>query len=227
MKHPSSLKQTAYDRLKESWEKRHMGLENSHKVAILEEGMDVARLAVSPEEAQFLESRKYQTNEIARMFRVPPHMLADLERATFSNIEHMGIEFVVYSLQPWIVMYEQSIFKDLLLPAERKEIYAKFQVMGLLRGDMKSRYEAYHQARQDGWMNGDEIRELEDMNPMERGQGKIYLVPLNMVPADSVTEAGAQAGERGVRAIRIPANGQVEAARQGGSSQPAGIDERL
>lgn len=180
--HPGKLGETAYERLKKSWEERHKGFENAHRVAILEEGLKPEKLGISPEDAQFLDTRKFQVNEIARIFRVPPHMIADLDRATFSNIEHLGLEFVMYSLMPWLVNIEQSIKLNLLMERER-DYYAKHNIAGLLRGDIESRYRAYATGRQWGFMSVDEIRELEDMNPLPNGQGKVYLTPMNMLPA--------------------------------------------
>jgi HK97 family phage portal protein len=185
--HPGKLNDEAYKRLRQSWEDRHKGFENAHKVAILEEGMRPEKLGVSPEDAQFLETRKFQINEIARIFRVPPHMIADLDRATFSNIEHMGLEFVMYSLMPWLVNIEQSVNANLLSPAERGKYYAKHTLSGLLRGDVESRYRAYATARQWGFMSVDEIRELEELNPLPEGQGQVYLTPLNMMPTGTPT----------------------------------------
>ena len=185
LKHPSVLSDDAYKRLKKSWEARHMGLNNAHKMAILEEGMTVEKLGVAPEDAQFLETRKFQNTEIARMFRVPPHMIADLDRATFSNIEHQGIEFVTHTIRPWLVRIEQGITKDLLTPSERKIYYAEFLVDALLRGDTQSRYASYAIGRNGGWLSTNDIRYLENMNPVDGG-GDVYLVPLNMVPVDQV-----------------------------------------
>jgi HK97 family phage portal protein len=202
LEHPGTLSDTAYDRLRQNWEDKHQGLEKAHRIAILEEGMKVETIGIPPEEAQFLETRKFQVAEIARLFRVPPHMIADLERATFNNIEELSLEFVIYTLMPWLVRWEQAIYRDLLSEMERTQYFAKHLVEGLLRGDIKSRYEAYHIARLDGWMSGDDIRELEDMNPMPDGQGQIYLVPLNMVPVEQVIDPGNGAGTRGL----IPPN---------------------
>ncbi|HML40359.1 MAG TPA: phage portal protein [Bellilinea sp.] len=189
--HPNKLSDSAYTRLKEAWENRHMGLENAHKVAILEEGLKPEKLGVSPEEAQFLETRKFQVSEIARIYHVPPHMVGDLDKATFSNIEHQGIEFVVYSLMPWLINLEQSAGLKLLTPTERKTYFVKHSVEGLLRGDTASRYAAYAVARQWGWMSANDVRELEDMNPVEGGD--IYLVPMNMMAADQVLDLPASA----------------------------------
>lgn len=191
LKHPGKLKDDAYKRLKEAWEKRHMGLDNAHKVAILEEGMDVAKLGVSPEEAQFLETRKFQATEIARFFRVPPHMIADLDRATFTNIEQMSLEFVVYTLMPWLTRFEQEIHRSLLTPAERKVYFVKFQLDALLRGDIQTRYAAYAQATQNGWMSINDVLELEDRNLIEEGDE--HLVQLSMVPIDQLTSGALDA----------------------------------
>jgi HK97 family phage portal protein len=197
LEHPGKLSKEAHDRLRKSWENRHQGLENAHRLAILEEGMKLHEVGIAPEEAQFLETRQFQTREIARMFRVPPHMLADLEGgASYASIEQMSLEFVIYTLTPWLVRLEQAIYRDLLTEAERRSYFARHLVAGLLRGDIKSRYEAYAQGRQNGWLSANDIRELEDMNPVEGGD--VYLVPLNMVPADQVgASQGSGAGDQG------------------------------
>lgn len=186
LEHPGKLSDTAHKNLKESWGEEHKGVSKSHRVAILEEGIKLHEIGIPPEDAQFLETRKFQVQEIARIFRIPPHMLADLERATFSNIEHQGIDFVVHTLRPWLVRWEQSILQNLMLSKERERYFAEFLVDGLLRGDTKSRYDAYAVGRNGGWLSANDIRELENMNPIEGGDA--YLVPLNMVPADSVAD---------------------------------------
>jgi len=206
LQHPGKLSDEAAKRLKKSWEEMHQGLTQAHRVAILEEGMTWQQVGIPPEDAQFLETRKFQVTEIARIFHVPPHMLADLERSTFSNIEHQGIEFVVHTMRPWLVCWEQAIYRDLFLPSERDTYFAEFLVDGLLRSDIKSRYEAYAVGRQNGWLSADDIRELENMNPLPNGQGKVYLVPLNMVPADSVTAQPKQPvqGQASIRSLETP-----------------------
>ncbi len=192
LEHPGKLTEEAAKRLRKSWEELHSGLSAAHRVAILEEGMKWTQVGIPPEDAQFLETRKFQVTEIARIFHVPPHMLADLERSTFSNIEHQGIEFVVHTMRPWLVCWEQAMYRDLFLPSERDTYFAEFLVDGLLRGDIKSRYEAYAIGREKGWLSADDIRELENMNPLPDGQGKVYLVPLNMVPANSLVSQPTQ-----------------------------------
>jgi len=186
LKHPGKLSKGAGTNLKSSWEGAHKGLDYAHRVAILEEGMEWQQIGLPPEDSQFLETRQFQVREIARMFRMQPHMIQDLGDATFSNIEHQGIEFVVHTIRPWLVRFEQSIYRDLLSEAERQRHFAEHLVDGLLRGDIKSRYEAYATGRQNGWLSADDIRELENMNPLPDGQGQMYLVPVNMTPADQV-----------------------------------------
>lgn len=197
LEHPSKLSDQAEKRLRISWNSRHQGLENAHRVAILEEGMKLHEIGIPPEDAQFLETRKFQVNEIARWFRVPPHMVGDLERSTNNNIEHQGLEFVIYTLAPWLVRIEQAIGRDLLTPAERRQYFAEHMVNALLRGDIKSRYEAYGQGRQNGWLSANDIREMENQNPIPGGD--VYLVPLNMVPADQVAEMGQSQTDQGTR----------------------------
>lgn len=187
LKVPGRLSDQAYIRLKESWNADHQGLSNAHRVKILEEGLDTANVGVSPEESQFLETRKFQVNEIARWFRIPPHMVGDLENASFSNIEEQGLEFVIYTLMPWLVRDEQALSRDLLTETEQQTFFVKYLVNGLLRGNVQARYQAYSTAVLNGLMSPNEVRILEDMNPYEGGD--TYLLPLNMVPADQVGQA--------------------------------------
>lgn len=181
LEHPGHLSDEASERLRVSWE-ASSGLANSHRVRLLEEGMKWQQIGIPPEEAQFLETRKFQVAEIARLFRVPPHMIGDLDRATFSNIEHQSIEFVTHSIRPWLVRWEQAIDKTLLTDSERENYFVEFLVDGLLRGDITSRYTAYATGRQNGWLNADEIREFENMNPIPDGSGETYLINGNMQP---------------------------------------------
>jgi HK97 family phage portal protein len=183
---PQTLSDAARDRLKKAWDATHRGLGNSNRVAVLEGGVAWQQVGMNPDDAQFLETRKFQLNEIARMFRVPPHMIGDLERATFSNIEHQSIDFVVHSLMPWLVCWEQACARDLLSVKGFNTHQIRFVVQSLLRGDIQSRYQAYAVGRQWGWLSADDIRALEDMNPIEDGSGSTYLTPMNMTPADKV-----------------------------------------
>ncbi len=187
LEHPGTLKDP--DKIRESWNKTFGGTANSGKVAVLEEGMKYSPISISPEQAQFLETRKFQINEIARIFRVPPHMVGDLEKSSFSNIEQQSLEFVKYTLDPWVVRWEQSIQRTLLTPDEKKTYFVKFNVEGLLRGDYASRMNGYATARQNGWMSANDIRELENLDriPTEDG-GDLYLINGNMLP---LSRAGA------------------------------------
>lgn len=168
--------------MRDSWSKGFSG-SNSHKVAILEEGMKYTPISISPNEAQFLETRKFQINEIARIFRVPPHMVGDLEKSSFSNIEQQSLEFVKYTLDPWVARCEQSIVRRLLTDDEKKKYYVKFNVDGLLRGDYQSRMNGYVIGRQNGWMSANDIRTLENLDPIPSEEGEdLYLVNGNMLP---------------------------------------------
>ena len=137
LEHPGTIKDPS--KVREAWQSQFGGSSNSGKVAVLEEGMKYTPISISPEQAQFLETRKFQINEIARIFRVPPHMVGDLEKSSFSNIEQQSLEFVKYTLEPWLVRWEQSMIRSLLTPSEKQEYFIKFNVDGLLRGDYASR----------------------------------------------------------------------------------------
>lgn len=180
LKHPGILSDEAYDRLRKSWNAESQGLSNAHRVKILEEGLDMETLGIPPDEAQFLETRKFQLAEVARMFRVPAHMINDLEHATFSNIEHLSIQFVTHSLLPWMVRDEKAMRRDLLVGSQKKKLQIEYLVNALLRGDTTSRYQAYSIGRQNGWLSTNDIREMENMNPIDGGD--VYLQPLNMTP---------------------------------------------
>lgn len=173
LEHPGVIKNP--ERVRDAWQKAYGG-NNNHRTAILEEGMKYTPISIPNNEAQFLETRKFQIAEIARLYRVPLHMIGDLEHATFSNIEEQSLEFVKYTLDPWIIRWEQSLQKALLSESEKKQYFIKFNVDGLLRGDYASRMQGYATARQNGWMSANDIRELEDMNriPAELG-GDLYL----------------------------------------------------
>ena len=173
LEHPGVIKNP--ERVRDAWRKAY-GSGNAHKVAVLEEGMKYTPISIPNNEAQFLETRKFQIEEIARLYRVPLHMIGDLEHATFSNITEQSLEFVKYTLDPWLVRWEQGMQKALLSDSEKKQYFIKFNVDGLLRGDYTSRMQGYATARQNGWMSANDIRELEDMNmiPDELG-GNLYL----------------------------------------------------
>ena len=190
LEHPGVVKNP--QRVRDSWNAIYQGARNAHKVAILEEGMSYKPITINPQEAQFLETRKYQIDEIARIFRVPPHMVGDLEKSSFSNIEQQSLEFVKYTLAPWISRWEQTIHRALLLPSEKAQYFARFNVEGLLRGDYQSRMNGYAVARQNGWMSANDIRELENLDriPADAG-GDLYLINGNMTKLE---DAGLFAG---------------------------------
>ncbi|MDR1701359.1 MAG: phage portal protein [Sporomusaceae bacterium] len=187
LEHPGIVKDPA--RVRDSWNSVYQGSGNAHRVAVLEEGMSFKSIGIPPEQAQFLETRKFQLNEIARIFRVPPHMAGDLERSSFSNIEQQSLEFVKYTLDPWVVRWEQAMQKALLLPSEKEDHFIKFNLDGLLRGDYQSRMNGYAVGRQNGWLSANDIRELEDLNriPAESG-GDLFLINGAMT---KLTDAGA------------------------------------
>lgn len=190
---PGPVSDKAYDRIRTTFEERHQGAENAGRVALLEEGMTWQSVGMSSDDAQFLETRKFQRSEVAGIFRVPPHMIGDLERATFSNIEHQSLSFVRESLMPYLRRIEQRISLQLLGPDERKKFYAKFNVDGLLRGDTAARSAHYREMFGIGVYSPNDIREFEDKNPREGGD--VYLIPLNMgrEPVDHSDASSPQA----------------------------------
>ena len=194
LEHPGNIKDP--DKLRESWNKLFQGSANSHKIAILEEGLKYQPIGISPNEAQFLETRKFQIDEIARIFRVPPHMVGDLDKSSFSNIEQQSLEFVKYTLDPWVARWEQAIHRSLLLKNEKKDYFVKFNVDGLLRGDYQSRMNGYATGMQNGFLSPNDIRSLENMDliPDELG-GNQYLVNGSM---QKLAEAGAAYKAEGV-----------------------------
>lgn len=186
LEYPAALSDKAYSRLKEDLELTGSGLANSWKPWILEEGAKFSRIPMPLNDAQFIETRKFTRDEICGLFRVPPHMIAAMENATFSNIEHQAIEFVQYTLLPYLVGWEKTINWKLLTPAERRAgYYAKFNVEGLLRGDYKSRQEGLAIQRQNGVINADEWRSMEEQNPIGGTSGSTYFVNGNMIPAEA------------------------------------------
>ena len=181
--HPNTVKDPAA--LRASWNAAYGSSSNASRVAVLEEGMTFVPLSLPNNEAQFLETRKFQVSEICRIFRVPPHMIGDLDRATFSNIEHQSIDFAVHTIRPWLVRIEQAVNRALFSEKEKGRFYVQFNLDGLMRGDYKSRMEGYAIARQNGWMSANDIRELENMNAMSDEEGgNAYLVNGNMIPVN-------------------------------------------
>lgn len=204
LEHPGTVSEPARLRMKADWDNLHRGVDRAHRIAILEEGVTWRQMGIPPEDAQFLETRRFQVTDMARWLRLPPHKLADLERAHFNNIESQQIDYVTEGLMSWLARWEGAVLLRGFTTAERAKYFAEHIVEGLLRGDIKTRYEAYAIGRQWGWLSADDIAELENRNPLPDGQGDMYLVPLNMVPAASLTELGEQKTppRQLVRAIR-------------------------
>ena len=195
LEHPGLLKEPK--KVRDAWEAAYGGSGNAHKVAVLEEGMKFNPISINPQEAQFLETRKFQVNEICRIFRVPPHMIADLERSSFNNIEQQSLDFVTNTIRPWLVRIEQTVFQQLFTEKEQEKYFVKFNVDGLLRGDFLSRMNGYSIGIQNGFMSPNDVRELEDMNliPDELG-GNRYLCNGNMIDIGSAGKsANTEGGE--------------------------------
>lgn len=181
LEHPGVIKDA--EKLRTAWQAQFGGSGNSNKIAVLEEGLKYHPISIPPDQAQFLESRKFQINEICRMYRIPPHMVGDLEKSSFSNIEQQSLEFVKYTLDPWLCRWEQSMQRCLLNRDDKQRYFWKFNVDGLLRGDYQSRMQGYAVGRQNGWLNANDIRELENMDEIPAAEGgDLYLVNGNMLP---------------------------------------------
>ena len=192
--HPNTVKNPKA--LRESWNTAYGGSSNANRVAILEEGMTFTPISIPNNEAQFLETRKFQVDEICRIFRVPPHLVGNLEHATFSNIEHQSIDFAVHTIRPWLVRIEQSMNRALFSEQEKARFYVQFNMDGLMRGDYKSRMEGYAIARQNGWMSANDIRALENQNPIPADQGgDAYLVNGNMIPITAALKNYVESGK--------------------------------
>ncbi|MCC8066173.1 MAG: phage portal protein [Clostridiales bacterium] len=182
LEHPSVVKDP--ERLRESWNAAFGGSSNAQKVAVPEEGLKFSPISSSPENSQLLETRRFQVEEIARIFRIPIHLLGDLSHATFSNIEEQSLEFSEYTLRPWVTRWEQSMTRSLLKPEEKGKYFIKFNMDGLQRGSYESRMRGYQIARQNGWMSANDIRELEQLDKLPGTQGDLYLVNGNMLPLE-------------------------------------------
>jgi HK97 family phage portal protein len=182
--HPGQLSATAHENLKKSLTESYSGLGNTHRLMLLEDAMKIEKIGIPPEESQFLESRQFQIPEIARWFNLPPHKLKDLTKSSFNNIESEQISFVTDSILPWLIRFEQNFNMQLLTPGQyRERLYFKHIVEGLLRGDAKSRAEFYAKMFGIGAMSVNDIREKEDMDPVEGGD--VHLVPLNMTTLEN------------------------------------------
>ena len=164
-------------KIRDNWMNAYGGAGNAHKVAVLEEGMAYKPISLPPEDSQFLSTREFGVEEICRIFRVPPHMVQDLKRATFNNIEHQSIDFVMHTIMPWLVRIEQALIKDVLIEEEQDQFFPKFNVDGLMRGDYKSRMDGYAVGFSNGFLSPNDIRRLENMDliPAEEGGDDYYL----------------------------------------------------
>ena len=180
LEHPARLTDEAYDRLKKEMELMHAGLKNSHRMMLLDGGMKWTKQGLSPADSQLLEQRKFSVNDISRMFRVPPHIIGNLDAATFSNIEQQFIEFLTLCLSPWIGKFEEAINQRVIQHHERVILYSKFNVNSILRGDIKTRYEAYGLGLDRGFLSVNEVRRFEDWNDIAGGD--VYYKALNLAP---------------------------------------------
>lgn len=185
LEHPGKLGPDGAKNLKDAWNKAHLG---KRQIAVLEEGMKYTRISITPEESQFLETRVFQISDIARIFGVPPHLIGELSKATYSNIREQSAEFVKYGLMPWLIRIAQECNKSLLTPDERREYYFEHLTDALMRAAQKERYEGYALARYWGWMNANEIRRSENEPPLPGKEGTMYLVPNNTMPASAVSQ---------------------------------------
>jgi len=224
LKHPQHLSEEAQGRLRKSYQSTYGGVENTGKVLVLEEGMDFEPITIPPEDAQFLETRTFQVRDIARIFHVPPHKLADLADATFSNVEEQNIDFVGDCVQPWVVNWEQECEQKLLTEAERRRYFCEFVLEGLLRGNSQARAEFYSKGFQNGWFNINDIRQRENENPIGPA-GDVHFVPVNLVPAEQALQNAQNPPENGPEPPSEPDEGGDE-----GDAEPdadEGDDERM
>lgn len=200
LSHPENLSPEARKRMADDWDNIHRGIDRAHRVAILEEGVTWQAVGLPNDANQFLETRKLQVTDMARWLRLPPHKIGDLDRATFSNIEEQQLDYVSSALNAWLTRWEQAVLTQLLLPEERARYFPEHLVDALLRGNTAARYAAYAVGRQWGWLSANDVRERENMNPVDGGDA--YLVPLNMVPASSGTAPAADEDDARAKARR-------------------------
>lgn len=199
IEYPEVIDDNQAERFRKDVRTAYEGLSNTARLMFLEQGSKFQKVSNTPEESQMLETRKFQVEEVARFYNVPPHMVGDLDHATFSNIEQMSLNYVIYTLRPYLVRIEKAITAQLLTPQEQTTYFPKFSVDALLRGSYLARMQGYAQARQNGWMNANEIRDLEDMDSIPDDQGgNAYLAngalrsisALAAAPAESTKSGG-------------------------------------
>lgn len=208
LKHPEKLSEEAKKNLKNSWNDNHQGVNRGSVVAVLEEGLDYKSIGIPPEDAQFLETRRFQVTDIARWFRVPPHMIGDLEKSSFNNIEQQSIEFVTNSIVSWALRFEQEADIKLLGSNRAGRFFTKMNLNGLLRGDTQSRFAGYATGRQWGWLSVNEIRSFEDMNSLPGDEGDQYLMPTNMTTSEKFLEEDDE--EETEQSVDEAENGDVD-----------------
>ena len=219
LEHPGVLKNP--EKIRQNWTDVYGGANNAHKVCVLEEGMSYKAISLPPEDSQFLSTRQFGVEEICRIFRVPPHMVQDLQRATFNNIEHMAIEFVMHTLMPWLIRIEQAIIKDVLVDEEKDQLFPKFNVDGLMRGDYKSRMEGYAVAITNGIMSVNDVRKLENLDPLDDDEGgNLHLINGSYT---RLSQAGSAYGANAVATIEKQAaqpgeTGEQESEAEEGSN---------
>jgi HK97 family phage portal protein len=213
LKHPGKLSDDAYKRLLVWWDKRHKGVSNKHKLGILEEGMEFNKISADPEESQMMDSRKFQRGEMASVNRIPPHLVGDLEHATFTNIEHQSIEFVKYTMLPHFTRWEQAFTTQLLPEKEQGKFYFEFLVDALMRGDMQSRFSAYQIAINNGFMSINDVCKRENMNKIDGGDK--HYIPLNLA---DINEPKPVVEENKIAEGSDPEDAEEE--------QPVGIKEK-
>lgn len=195
---PGGLSDAAYERMKSDFQKNYGGVLNAGKFIMLEDGAKATTITRDLEKTQALESRKFAIAEICRIFGVPPHLCMDMEHATFSNIEQQSLEFVRDAINPNSVRIEQALYRDLLTEAQRKKYFYKFNTNGLMRGDTAARTQYYNVMRQNGVLNADEIRSLEDFNDIPEGLGKLYFVNGNMLTLENAKQNVPKGAQKGV-----------------------------
>ncbi len=178
---PAIKDQGSIDRIVDQWGEKYSGMDNAKKVALLQEGMTFKPISMTNVDADIINILNASGTDVARIYKIPLPMVNDLSKANYNTTEQLLIQFVVFGLLPWVKRHEQSMMRDFLLPADRRGYFIEFNLSGLLRGDQKSRYEAYAIGRQWGWLSVNDIRRLENMPPVSGGD--IYLQPLNMVDA--------------------------------------------
>ena len=193
LEHPAKLSEEASKRLRQGWDGMYSGSGNVGKTAILEEGMQWSSLSIPNSDAQWLEARQYALQDIARIYRVPPHMVGDLSRATYSNIESQQIAYIQQTLLPWLRRWEQEINKK-LIGSDDRSVYGEFLVEEMMRGNTIDRFAAYRTARESGWLSVNEIRKRENMNPIEGGDN--FIQPLNFAEVSVASEMQSEESER-------------------------------